>query len=201
MRLRASAPASRRTPVAGLALLVALLLAACAGTTASQSPGASAPPASAGSGAPSSSDATGSGPKPTTWPGDIVEAVVNLGTADSQIQAAGNDLQAAAASQDVQKMWGAADGLVKLLELLPGQVDRLRGFPVTAAAVASWDAALPDMIAGAKGIRDSITAGDGPGVTAGFEQLAKGTTAYEATRKLMAPLVENAILMKRLLAR
>lgn len=209
----AVAPA-RGIPVVAIALLVGLLAAACGATTApsasapaaaaasvdaSGSPAAATPDASGSS--PAASDATGAGPKPTSWPGGVVEAVIILGKADAQIEAAGGDLGAAASAQDLQKMWGAADGLATLLDKLGQQVDRIRDYPLTAPVAAAYDAALPDMLAGSKKIRDSITAGDAAGLTAGVEQLAKGTTAYQEARRLIGPLVEPALLMQRVLVK
>ena len=124
-----------------------------------------------------------------------------LGKADLEIKAAGGDFGAAAAYEDLEAMWGAADGLASLLARLQGQVDRIRDYPVTAAAAAAYDAAFPDMLAGATMIRDSITAGDAAGLTAGVQQLAKGTAAYEAARKEIGPLVEPALLMQRILVK
>ena len=130
-----------------------------------------------------------------------MEAIVILGKADEQIKTASGDLGAAAASEDLQAMWGAADGLATLIERLQPQVDRIRDYPVTAAAATAYDGAFPDMLAGALAIRDSITAGDGAGLTAGVERLAKGTAAYEAARREIGPLVEPALLMQRILVK
>ena len=98
-------------------------------------------------------------------------------------------------------MWGAADGLATLLDKLPFEVNRLKDYPETQAAAAAYDAALPDMIGGAKQLRDAITAGDAAGITAGSERLATGLKAYAAARKLLGPLADEAILMQRLLVK
>ncbi len=96
-------------------------------------------------------------------------------------------------------MWGAADGLSALLVKLQGQVDRIRDYPETAAAAAAYDAALPDMVAGATGIRAAIDAKDAAALAAAVQQLAKGTAAYAEARRQIGPLVEQAILMQRVL--
>ena len=131
----------------------------------------------------------------------MVEAVVILGKADAEIKAAGADLGAAAAYEDLEALSGAADGLATLVGRLQGQVDRIRDYPVTAAAAKAYDASFPDILAGTTQIRDSITAGDAEGLTAGAEQFAKGMAAYEAARKEIGPLVEPALLMQRLLVK
>lgn len=209
--VRHTAP-ERGAPLAAIALLLTLLVAACGAATVTSSPssGPSASPAgdassSAGAGSPGAASPGASdeavGPKPTSWPGGVVEAVIILGKADADIQAAGADLGAAAAYEDLEAMWGAADGLATLIEKLQGQVDRIRDYPVTQAAAKAYDASFPDMLAGAKQIRDSIKAGDGAGLTAGFQRLAAGTQAYEAARKEIGPLVEPALLMQRILVK
>ena len=205
--MRRRAP-DRGASLVAIALLVGLFVAACGATTSSASPGASAPssaspavPSPAASGSPAATDGSAVGPSPTPWPGGVVEAIVILGKADAEIKAAGGDLGAAAAGEDLQAMWGAADGLATLIGRLQPQVDRIRDYPVTAAAATAYDAAFPDMLAGAKSIRDSITAGDAAGLTAGVQQLAKGTAAYEAARREIGPLVEPALLMQRILVK
>ena len=195
----------RTTPVAApgvrarvaLVLLVAILVAACGAATSSATPGASPSAATGASGSPDGSEAVG--PSPTAWPGGIVEAVVLLGKADAEIQAAGGDLGAAAAYEDLEKMWGAADGLAALLVKLQGQVDRIRDYPETAAAARAYDAALPDMLAGATGIRAAIDAKDAAALATAVQQLATGTAAYAEARREIGPLVERAILMQRVL--
>ena len=195
--VRGSAP-RREVPLAGIALLLlAIVVAACGATAGSPSPAA---PASA-PGAASSGDATSEEPQPTTWPGGIVEAVVILGKADLDIKAAGADLGAAAAYEDLEAMYGAADGLATLIDKLIPQVDRIRDFPETAAAVSAYDKAFPDMSAGAHKVADSIKAGDSAGLTAGIQQLAQGTAEYENARKEIIPLMETALLMQRILVK
>jgi hypothetical protein len=194
-------------PLAAIALVIGLLVACGPATGSPQpspsgSPAASAPVASgAASSSPDGSDGSAVGPAPTPWPGGVVEAVVILGKADLEIKAAGADLGAAAAAEDLQAMWGAADGLATLIERLQPQVDRIRDYPTTAAAAAAYDAAFPDMLAGAKRIRDAITAGDAAALTAAVQQLSKGNAAYEAARREIGPLVEPALLMQRILVK
>jgi hypothetical protein len=98
-------------------------------------------------------------------------------------------------------MWGAADGLAPLLEKMQGQVDRIRDYPETAEAAKAYDAALPDMVAGATGIRAAIDAKDATALAAAVQQLGTGTAAYAGARRQIGPLVEQAILMQRTLVK
>jgi len=200
-------PAALRRGAGRGALLVVLAVLAlgCGSPPAAVAPSASAAspasPVASGSPQADASGGVGVGPSPTPWPGGIVEAVVILGKADLEIQAAGADLATAAADENLDQMSGAADGLATLLERLQGQVDRLRDYPLTAPVATAYDGALPDMLAGAKQIRDSIRSGDAAGVTGGFALLAKGTAAYQEARRQIGPLVEPALLMQRILVK
>ena len=179
-------------------LLVALLVAACGAATSSATPGASPSDAAGASASPDGSEAVG--PSPTPWPGGVVEAVVLLGKADAEIQKAGGDLGAAAAYEDLEAMWGAADGLTALLVKLQGQVDRIRDYPETAAAAAG----VRRRAARHGGRRDGHPRGDRrrrtrPALATAVQQLATGTAAYAEARRQIGPLVEQAILMQRVL--
>jgi hypothetical protein len=181
---------------AGL-LLLAVMVAAC-GTQA----GTASPSAATSSVAPSDDTAAATlGPKATPWPGTVVEAVLFLGKADLAIKEAGADLGAAAASQDLEAMWGAADGLATLLERLQTLVPRIADYPETAVAAKAYKAAFPDMLAGATLLRDSITDGDSPGIAEGSRQLAAGLEKYAEARRLIVPLFNEAILMQRYLVK
>ena len=115
-----------------------------------------------------------------------------LAKADVEIQAAGADLGAAAACQDLEAMWGAADGLATLVKRLQTQVPRIADYPMTASAAKAYEAAFPDMLAGATLLRDSITAGDSPGVVEGSQQLSAGLEKYAEARRLIGPLFDQA---------
>ena len=189
-------------------VLVALFVAACGATGVSPSarvspPASASPPASSASSVspPPSPDAGGPGPAATRWPGGVVEAVMILAKADAEIKAAGADLGAAAASQDLDAMRGAADGLATLLERLGREIPRIAEYPETAPAAGAYAAAFPAMLAGATALRDSITAGDAPGIAAGSRQLAAGLELYAEARRLIGPLADEALLMQRMLVK
>ena len=187
--------------VPALLLLIALLVAACGATSPtaapSAAPGTSASPGSAGGGGAGSALEPGA----TPWPGTVVEAVMILALADAEIQAAGGDLGAAAAYEDLEAMWGAADGLATLVKKLQTQVPRIADYPVSAAAAKAYEAAFPDMLEGATTLRDAITAKDAAGIAAGSQQLAAGLDAYAAARREIGPLAERAMLMQRILVK
>lgn len=185
---------SRARSVSGLVLLVAIIVAACGAAFDSASPPAS------GTGPATTSD-PGAAPRPTRWPGGVVEAVMNLGKADVQIEAAGADLGAAAASEDLEAMWGAADGLVTLLTRLIPEVDRIRDYPETAPAAKALALAFPEMLAGASELRDGIRSGDAARIVSGSQRLATGLESYRQARRLLGPLVDEAILMQRILVK
>ncbi len=192
----------RGSPVGAALVVLAILVAACGATVATASP--SGVPAASGS--PGASGGAGGiqgalEPGATPWPGTVVEAVMNLALADAEIQAAGADLGAAAAYEDLKAMWGAADGLATLVGKLQGEVPRIAGYPESAAAATAYEAAFPDMLAGATTLRDAITAGDAAGVTAGSRQLAAGLEKYALARRLIGPLAERAMLMQRILVK
>lgn len=199
---RRTAAPPRGVPLAAILVLVALLVGACGAATVSPGPATGSPGTPDAAGSPGSSGTDeGAEPSPTAWPGGTIEAVMNLAKADAQIQAAGVDLSAAADEQDLKAMWGAADGLVTLLEKLTFEVSRLKDYPATQPAAAAYEAAFPDMIEGGMQVRDSITSGDAAGLTAGSQQLARGLQAYAEARRLIGPLADQALLMQRLLTK
>ena len=126
---------------------------------------------------------------------------MNLGKADVQIEAAGADLGAAAASEDLEAMWGAADGLVTLLTRLIPEVDRIKDYPETAPAAKALALAFPEMLAGASELRDGIRSGDAERIVSGSQRLATGLESYRQARRLLGPLVDEAILMQRILVK
>jgi hypothetical protein len=181
--------------VACLGLALAAILAACgtAAPTGSRPLSSQAP--AAGSAAPGSAAPEAS---PERWPGTTVLAVIALGAADGEIRKAGDDLQKAANAQDLRAMWGAADGLAKMIDALMPNLDRIESYPLTKPVGQLYRTAFPELSAGAKQLRDAITAGDSAGVVAGSQQIAKGLGHYGPIRQQIAALVEQAIVQQRL---
>lgn len=184
-----------------VALVLALLVVACGTTSSTASPAAD--PTASGSAGASGGGGAGSALEPgaTPWPGTVVEAVMILALADVEIQAAGADLGAAAAYEDLKAMWGAADGLATLVGKLQVQVPRIADYPESAAAAKAYAAAFPDMLAGATTLRDAISASDAAGIGAGSQQLAAGLEKYAVARREIGPLAERAMLMQRILVK
>jgi hypothetical protein len=183
--------------------LVAVLVAACGGTTLPSQPilvveGSAPPSAPAASGGPTGGSAAPD-PSQPRWPGTTVLATIAMGAADGEIQKAGVDLQAAADKQDLRAMWGAADGLAKMIDGLMPNIERLEIYEGTRDVAAIYRTAFPQISAGAKQLRDSITSGDSAGVVAGSQAIAKGLADYAPVRRMIGALVEQAILQQRLL--
>ena len=203
----------RATPAAvAAAFALAVLAVGCgsgpgpsgnAGPVASASGAAQGPVASGASGAPAGSPGAGGSLGPgdsiVRWPGTTVLATIALGAADGEIQKAGNDLQAAAASEDLKAMWGAADGLAKMIDGLTPNIARLEIYPLTQPAAAIYRKAFPELASGAKQLRDAITAGDANGIVAGSKLIEQGLVDYQPVREIIAGLVEQAIVQQRLL--
>jgi hypothetical protein len=200
-----------RPPRVAAGVLLALLVVACGATSVTPSaPAAAGPPGpSGGSGAtlgplaPGGSPAAGPAGSPDVsqprWPGTTVLAVIALGAADGEIEKAGADLQAAADAQDLRKMWGAADGLAKMIDSLLPNIDRLEIYDGTKPAAAIYRKAFPELSAGAKQLRDAITNGDANGIVAGSQAIAQGLADYGPVRIVIGGLVEQAIVQQRLL--
>lgn len=188
-----------QTRVAALlaaSLLVSALLAGCGGTAVGTATPATSPTSSPGGSPPGSPK-----PRPTAWPGSVIEGVTLLGKADLEITKASDDLTAATTAEDLKAMWGAADGLATLLGQVASQVDAIRGYPATVALAQAYDGSLPGMLEGSTKLRDAITAGDAAGIANASGELFGGLTAYQAARGLLGPLVEQAALMQRILVK
>ncbi len=195
----ATGPAGSASPTqaTGAPALVAAAPSVDAGPAASGPvPGSSVAPGS--SAAPLPSVDPNVQPK---WPGATVLAVVHLGIADTQIQKAGEDLQTATNNEDLKAMWGAADGLAKLIDGLMPEVSRLDLAPDTQPIGKLYQKAFPELSAGAKQLRDSITSGDAQGVVAGSQAIAAAINDYAPIRSSIGDLFEAALLQQRLISR
>jgi hypothetical protein len=195
-----------------LAPALAILVIACGsgpGPSGNAGPSATTPVVAAGSGSaapsppaagsPAPDGSVGPGDSRPRWPGTTVLATIALGAADGEIQKAGIDLQNAVNAEDLKAMWGAADGLAKMIDGLTPNIARLEIYSETQAAAAIYRKAFPELAAGAKQLRDSITAGDANGIVAGSQAIQRGLADYAPVRAMIGALVEEAILQQRLL--
>ena len=85
-----------------------------------------------------------------------------------------------------------------MIEALMPNLDRIESYPLTKPVGQLYRTAFPELSAGAKQLRDAITAGDSAGVVAGSQQIAKGLGHYGPIRQQIAALVEQAIVQQRL---
>jgi hypothetical protein len=200
IRARATGPGPRTValPLAAplFACLLAVAVAACGTVAPAGTSSRSAPPSTASVSAPAGSLDPDASPDP--WPGTTVLAVIALGAADGEIQKAKDDLQTAVDHEDLKAMWGAADGLAKMIDGLMPNLDRLDFYPLTKPVGQLYRTAFPELADGAKQVRDSITSGDTAGVESGFQLFAKGAEDYRPIRQQIAALVEQAIVQQRL---
>ena len=183
------------TALVAIALSLALAAAAC-----SSAPSVSPPPA----GSPSPAAAAGSaspGPTATPWPGNVADAVIALGALDSQIAAAGQALDAAVTAKDLTAMAGAAGGLVNLLDGYVGSVTTVSGYAGTKNLGEAYAKAFAAMRAGAAAISDGVKTGAAASIDAGVKELSTGIATYGLARKLLGPLIEQAISQKRMLVK
>jgi hypothetical protein len=186
--------------VAGAVAALVVLAAACGANAPASPRGGSGGPISSpvGSGA---VDPLGPSASIRRWPSRTVDAMVALGAIDDQIANAGADLQAAVQREDLAAMWGAADGLAKLIDAQLPNVAELGKDPATQAAGTIYQGAFPEISAGAKQLRDAITAGDAQAILAGTQRLLNGLHQYEPVRALIPDLLEQAVVQKRMYLR
>jgi hypothetical protein len=124
--------------------------------------------------------------------------MIALAAADAELAKAGADMQAAVGREDLGAMRGAADGLATLVDKLLPDIDDLEAEPATKGIAAIYRASFPEISAGAKQLRDAITAGDANGILAGTQRILAGLQAYAPARDQLPDLVEQALTQQRL---
>jgi hypothetical protein len=194
MRLRSPAAASLgRGRQSGARLtVIASMLALVVGCSS-----VSASPAPAGTpGAPAASG-SGTGPLPTHWPGNVIEGLVQLAVVDPQFQVVGTDLTDAVNAGDLKALLVVTKNVRTFLTTNQKYIPALQGYPTTRALGDGLAASYAQMIQGISQIEDSLTAGNGSGVTAGFATFTAGYTAYGAFRTDLGTLGTQALEMKR----
>jgi len=194
MRLRSLEEASlgRRRRWAALRVSIGTLLfvvVACSGTSTTASP--------AGTTVLPFGTTPGSGPLPTPWPGHVVEALVQLAVVDPQFQVVGTDLSDAINAGDFKALLIVTKNVHAFLTANQKYIPALQGYPLTKTLGDGLAASYAQMIQGITQIEDSLTAGNGSGVTAGFATFTAGYTAYGAFRTSLGTLGTQALEMKR----
>jgi hypothetical protein len=179
----------RRSPGRSIAFGIALLLGVLAGCSTVATPSPSPTAAPSGSFLPN--------PQATAWPGSVVDAIVALGAADQQFDKVGTDLSAAVDSNNMQTLLGVTENVEKFLTANEAYIPHLQGYGETKDLGDKLAAAYGQMTAGITKVHDSLIAGDGAGVTAGFDDFAAGSTAYGLVRPTLGDFFNQAIFMKR----
>lgn len=190
------------SPLPGLALAagLALLVACGTATPASTRPGVSGGPVASAvpSGASSDGGAAGPSATPRRWASHAATSLIALAAADTELGKAGADLQGAVDREDLAAMRGAADGLATLVDKLIPNIADLEAEPTTQGIAGIYRASFPEISAGAKQLRDAITAGDASGILAGTQRILAGLKAYAPARDQLPDLVEQALTQQRL---
>jgi hypothetical protein len=186
-RRRARAAAS----AAVCALAAAVLVAACSSSTPAS--GSAATPVSSAAATPARP-----APSPTSWPGNVPDAVIALGALDEQMAAAAKAMDDAVTAEDFAALSGAAKGLVDLMDGSAENVKTVQEYPGTKDVGDTYASAMADIRAGAQAIVDGVAKGDAAAINAGVADLSSGITEYGLARRALGPLVEQAISMKRM---
>jgi len=181
---------SGRSVTLGIALLVGIIAGCTTGASPSATPVASFIPIGP-------SDVPNPHPAATSWPGDVVNAVVALGSADTQFDQVTTDLSTAVNANDMQQLLGVSENVVKFLTANETYIPHLQSYGATKDLGDKLAAAYAEMLAGITKVHNSLVAVDGAGVTAGFETYASGTTAYGLVRANLGDTFNQAIFMKR----
>ena len=170
-------------------LVLATLIAACA---AGPSPAASVSPVPTASALPS-----GPHPNATFWPTQVVESSIALGAADASFAVMADDLSKALDAGEPARILDVIDRVIPFLQGNQKNIPGLQGYDFTRPVGDRLAAAYQQMIDGAIQIRDGLTAGDGPAVTAGFGVFAAGNTAYADLRAALGDVASQAVFMKK----
>jgi hypothetical protein len=127
----------------------------------------------------------------------VIESTIGLGVADVSFAQIGKDLAGAVDAQDLAKLLTITNDVEPFLAANQKNIGPLQGYPETKSVGDRLAPAYAQMAAGIKQIHDSLLAGDGNGVTAGFTTFSAGNGAYAAVRADLGNLVTQALDMKR----
>jgi len=182
----------RRRRVGALLIVMASMLAIVVGCSS-----VSASPTPAGTAVAPGQTGSSSGPLPTHWPGNVIEGLVQLAVVDPQFQVVGTDLNDAVNAGDLKALLVVTKNVRTFLTTNQKYIPALQEYATTKALGDGLAASYAQMIQGITQIEDSLTAGNGSGVTAGFATFTAGYTAYGAFRASLGTLGTQALEMKR----
>ena len=140
-------------------------------------------------------------PQPTRWPGNAVLSAIAIAGADGQFEVVGKDLNAALAASDNQGLLTVTSDFLTFLEEVQAKIPALQAYGGTKEVGDKLAASYGGMIAGIRQIHDALIAGNGAGVTAGFEAFGTASSAYAQLRPALAELATAALAQQRLIVR
>jgi hypothetical protein len=185
--------------VAGL-LILAILAAACNGSTvtpsASPSVVASASPVGGVVG-----PGLTLGPDATIWPLDIIDGTIALAAMDNEIKKAGQDLITAADTQDLVMMLGAAQGLSDLATQGLASAQRLSTWQSTQAVGKSYLDVLTSIKTAADRLATAIQQQDAAGIGSSAQALGLAIETYRGVRGQIVELANFALTMRHMLVK
>jgi hypothetical protein len=128
----------------------------------------------------------------------VPDAVIALGAFDEQMAAAAKAMDDAVTAEDFAALSGASKGLVDLVDGTAENVRTVQGYAGTKEVGDVYASAMAQVRAGAQAIVDGVAKGDAAAIDAGVKDLSAGITEYGLARRALAPLLEQAISMKRM---
>ena len=178
-------------PLVSTAIVLALLIASCSGTS-SPAPGS---PSTAPS--PTVTDSLQNGPAPTNWPTTVVDGAIALAGADSGFKQMNSDVTTAVDSADPRTILTVMTDALDFLKPNQRFVTYLQAYGPTKDTGDKLAAAYDQMIGGAQKIVDGVNAGDGEAVQQGFVEFFAGDGAYAEQTGPLSDLAQQAVLMRR----
>jgi hypothetical protein len=172
------------------AAVAVCLIAACAGPEPSVSTPTTSPASAAAS-------PSGASPTATRWPPSVISGVLAIGATDSEIRKAGDDLQRAAAAEDIRLLYGAAGGLARLADAAIGNARALEAYPPTKSVGEKLRLAYTEMRTGSMHLRTGVELRNGLAITEGSRRIATAMRQYGELRPQIAELVPQALQMQR----
>jgi hypothetical protein len=131
------------------------------------------------------------------WPTSVVSATIALAAADKEFQEAVVDWQTAGASQDMDLLLAAAQGMAFLADQSTVNAQRLVDFPELTTVGQDLIAAFTSVRAAGQAVSDTALAGDAAGFEAAVKDLGAGMAAYAEARGPMIEAAELALIMRR----